>query len=432
MMLGPAASAIAAAKTDSSCVLGGGVCFVPAALRQAYDFPSGAGAPTGAGQTILIVDAYGAPDISQDLASFDGALGIPAPPSFTIVSQQTPVPGAAGSGATFSWEIETSLDVEYAHAMAPGANIVLAVASSDDTADLAQVESEVLPRYPGAIVSQSFGFDETLLPGDPFGVAAPSLYAAELASGGTVLASSGDFGATDGTDAVVASYPASDPLVLAIGGTQGLPPAPSARDYTNEQVWNERSFGAATGGAPSAIFAAPAWQVGVTGQTARAEPDVSYNAAINGGVVVILSCPPDANQFAIGPCDPSRPLAGVVGGTSAGSPQWAAIVALTNEARGRTAEPRIGQIAPLLYALASNENTYDADFHDIQAGDNILFGSKLGFRAGPGYDLATGLGTPDVSALMADLVLGPSGPTPAAAPYHGPGHGGHGRAHPGG
>ena len=431
IMLGPMASAVAAAKKDSSCVLGGGVCFVPSALQQAYDFPVGSNAPTGAGQTILIVDAYGAPDIRQDLASFDGALGVPAPPSFTIVNQQTAVPGASGSGATFGWEIETSLDVEYAHAMAPDANIVLAVASSDDTADLAQVEAEVFPQYPGAIVSQSFGLDETLLSGDPFGTAAPSLFAAELASGGTVLASTGDFGATDGTDAVVASYPASDPLVLAIGGTEGLLPDPSAKKYANEQAWNDPKFGAAAGGAPSALFSAPAWQLGVTGQTTRTEPDVSYNAAIDGGVVVVLSCPPDADQFAITGCDPSHPLAGVVGGTSAGSPQWAAIVALTNEARGRQAKPPVGQIAPLLYALAGDKSAYSSDFHDIRAGDNTLVGSRLGFRAGPGYDIATGLGTPDVSALMADLVQGPSGPTPAAVPGHGPGHGGHGRADPG-
>lgn len=429
IMLGPADAAVAAAKKDSSCVLGrAGVCYVPAQLQAAYDFPSGL---SGAGQTIVIVDAYDAPDITQDLASFDSRLGIPPPPNFAIYHQVAIVPGASGSGATFSWEVEISLDIEYAHAMAPGANIVLALARSDDSLDIAQVEREALPQYPSAIVSQSFGGDET---GDPdFIAAVEPLYQAELASGGTVLASSGDFGATNGNADITASYPASDPMVLAVGGTMGRPYPEGLfkhdKRYGGEQAWNEPLFGVAGGGAPSVLFTAPAWQVGVTGQSMRAEPDISYNAAVNGGVVVVLSCPPN-NDGTIGACDPNHPLAGVVGGTSAGSPQWAAIVALANESRGRQAKPQVGQVAPLLYAIAANKHAYDDDFYDVVAGDNVLVGSKLGFKARPGYDLATGLGTPDVSNLLGDLVAGPQGPTPPP-PHPKPGHGGHGHADPG-
>src|SRR4051794_27906453 len=143
------------------CGANQGLCYLPQDIQQAYDFPVGDGAPTGAGQTILIVTAYGAPYMQQLLQFFDFVLGIPDPPSFDLYNQATPVPGTAGSGETFHWQVETALDVEWAHAMAPGAKIVLAGAASDDTADVTQVIKEALPRYPGAIVSQSFGADET-------------------------------------------------------------------------------------------------------------------------------------------------------------------------------------------------------------------------------------------------------------------------------
>src|SRR5205823_9550520 len=102
-------------------------CYTPAALQQAYDFPNGKGAATRAGQTIVIVTAYGSPTIQSDLAQFDAENGIAAPPSFVELDQTAP-PQGAGDGMFFMWAVETSLDVEYAHAMAPGANIVLAVA----------------------------------------------------------------------------------------------------------------------------------------------------------------------------------------------------------------------------------------------------------------------------------------------------------------
>jgi subtilase family serine protease len=439
VLLGPLAQAIAAGKrggSQSTCVVGGPLaCYAPSQLQQAYDFPTDPHAPIGRGQTILIVSAYGADDIRYDLASFDAALGIPAPPSFTIYNQKTQVPGADGSGDRFSWEIETSLDVEYAHAMAPGANIVLAVASSDDSGDIAEVETEALPMYPGAIVSQSFGGDESGDFSDPSapGILEP-LYGADIAAGGTIVASSGDYGATNGDDTLMASYPASDPLVLAVGGTEGHPYPLGLvhRDgsYGGEQAWNEADFGIAGGGAPSTMFPAPTWQQGITGQTMRAEPDVSFTAALNGGVVVVLSCLPGSGDALA--CNPGAPVAGVVGGTSVGSPQWAAIVAIANEARGRQGKPPVGQVAPLLYALAANRPTYNQDFHDITVGDNVLAGSNLGFTARPGYDLATGLGTPDVAQLVDDLTRGPKGPVPPSKPPHpGPPHGGHGHVDPG-
>src|SRR6185437_9122561 len=155
------------AGASNPCQNGGLPCYVPQELQQAYSFPTGPDAPTGAGQTIVVVVSYGAPFVRDDLDTFGMAMGIPYPPNLTIVGQAASVPGTEGSGATYTWEIETDLDVEWAYAMAPRAHIVLAVANSDDTADVAQLLSEVLPRYPGAIVTQSFGLDETGPASDP-------------------------------------------------------------------------------------------------------------------------------------------------------------------------------------------------------------------------------------------------------------------------
>jgi subtilase family serine protease len=370
------------------------VCYSPSFIRQAYDFPTGRGAPSGAGQTILVVEAYGSPTIADDLANFDKAFGIPAPPSLTVVNATGT--GAEGSGDTVDWGAETSLDVEYAHAAAPGAAIVLAVAASDDLDDIVAAEQQVIPQYPGAIVCQSFGDDETDFSSLSDFRAMHRVFAAATRAGGTLIASTGDFGATDGNDYAVASYPASDPLVTAVGGTQGLPypdglwNEPGA--YGGEQVWNEAdAYDAATGGAPSILFRAPVWQRGVTGSRTRTVPDVSFNAAINGGVVVYYST-----------------FVWTMGGTSAGVPEWAGIAALANELRARAHRRPLGFMTDNLYRLASSHRTYAADFHDITLGDNVL-DSTIGFSAGRGYDLATGLGTPDVSELIDDLSDAPFG-----------------------
>jgi subtilase family serine protease len=401
------ASAAKAAQTTPVCP-NGLVCYSPSHLRDAYDFPKGKSAPTGYGQTIVIVEAYGSDTIAQDLAQFDAENGLPDPPSFTTVNQQTPIT-TEGSGDVDHWKIETSLDVEYAHAMAPGANIVLAVALTDDTQNVAQLVTEVLPHYPGAIVSQSFGTDEAGPASDPEAAAIlDTAYLSHVLTGGTVLASSGDFGASDFTPFVgqpvpMASYPAVSPFVLAVGGTEGDPFPdglwrPNGHKYGAEQVWNEltpRIFpgAGASGGAPSRIYPAPIWQQGVTGNATRAEPDVAYNAANDGGVVVVASLRAPGQH-------------GVVGGTSAGAPQWAAIVALANELRGRQGRLPLGLATPQLYAIGADRKSYGEDFHDITSGNNALFGDPTqlpGFFAGPGYDLPTGLGTPVVSRLLADL-----------------------------
>ena len=297
-----------------------------------------------------------------------------------------PATQTAGPHAVPNWQLETALDVEYAHAMAPGANIVLAVAPASSGNAINETEKKVLPLYPGAIVSQSFGIPEVLIKSNNSQLMqAHANYVLAQSLGDTVLASTGDFGATNGIGNVPnAGYPASDPLVTAVGGTQGNPYPngllTAGLTYGGEATWNEPVFGLATGGAVSSLFAPPSFQSGL-GFPGRAIPDVSYNAALNGGVLVIGTIPDGTFIF-------------LVGGTSAGSPQWAAILALANQARAQSAKAGLGFATPALYGLGGT-----SALHDITVGNNALAGS-VGFNAGVGYDLATGLGTPDVTNVV--------------------------------
>lgn len=371
------------------------ICYAPGFVRAAYDFPS---TLDGAGQTIVIVDAFGSPTIQNDLAVFDNVFGIPAAPSFTVVCPEgCPPYNPRNNHLETDWALETSLDVEYAHAMAPGANIVLVVAATNSGNAINVAGAKAIKLYPGSVMSQGFGIPEILVRGNNAHIIqAEKNYAAAAAAGITVLASAGDSGATNGSQIPNALFPASDPLVTAVGGTEGNPyPGGLAScdtttnsctgSYGGEQVWNETLVDAAGGGAPSLFFGVPPYQQGL-GLKARTTPDVSYNAAVNGGVLVYTSFLGSPAFF-------------IVGGTSAGSPQWAAIFALANELAGKP----LGFINPALYSLAKS-TAYTLDFHDITVGNNQLLGTPVGFSAGPGYDNATGWGTPDVAKLILDLV----------------------------
>jgi subtilase family serine protease len=409
------------------------ICYGPSFIRKAYNFPSNL---DGTGQTILIVDAFGSPTIEADLALFDSVFGIPAPPSFTIFCPQG-CPASSPNNklhGPVGWSVETSLDVEYAHAMAPGANIVLIVAASSTGDAINVAETAAIAKYPGSIMSQSFGIGEFLIQGNKAQIAqAHKNYQAAQAAGISVLASAGDFGAANvfglglklifGT-AANATFPASDPLVTAVGGTEGDPytdpgvttlscpantlcsaglatftgPCSSANGhfqspctpvgYGAEQVWNEPLFapGSTTGGAPSLFFGVPSYQTGL-GLSSRGTPDVSYNAAIHGGVLV-------ANSSVFG-----VPVFFIVGGTSAGSPQWAAIIALANQLAGQS----LGFLNPAIYKLAQTSR-YANDFHDITIGNNQMSGTTPSETAGNGWDLASGWGAPNVANLLPDLV----------------------------
>jgi subtilase family serine protease len=407
-----------------SASLGSLICYSPDFIRAAYNFPSGL---NGQGQTIVIVDAFGSPTIENDLAVFDSTFGIPAPPSFTVLCPEgCPTFASRNTHHDESgWSVETSLDVEYAHAMAPGASIVLVVAATSSGNAINTAEAKAIAQFPGSVMSQSFGIPEILVHGDNAQILqAEKNYAAAQQANITVLASAGDFGATNGFATANASFPASDPLNTAVGGTEGNPylatgtafncasgatcsaglatftgpcsvgprpgfPGCTPLGYGAEQVWNEPKLSppAATGGSPSLFFPVPSFQSGLS-LTSRTVPDISYNAAVNGGVLVY--------DTAIGAWF-------VVGGTSAGSPQWAAIIALANQLSVSQGKGPLGYINPALYKLAKS-SAHSSDFHDITSGNNQLAGTPVGFGAGPGYDFATGWGTPNVTNLVGDLV----------------------------
>ena len=402
------------------------VCYGPRDIKAAYNYPAGL---DGSGQTIVIVDAYGSPTVQEDLAAFDTQFGLPAPPG----GLQVVCPGGCPTfnpRNTFhnvlGWAEETSLDVQWAHAMAPGAKLVLVVAPSSSGNAINSVEAKIFadPAYKGAIVSQSFGIPEYLVNGNNAQILqGVRNYQLARQNGITVLASTGDFGATNGAATQNAAFPASDADVTAVGGTEGNPyyngransgglPLPACRTtflgspcsvglavvqcssaticptigYGGEQTWNEPFLPASGGGAASLLFAAPAFQSGDgSGSAARTIPDLSYNAAVSGGVLVHLGFA-GLNSFFI------------FGGTSAGSPQMASVVALANQARGSN----LGFMNATLYSIAESAS-YATDFHDITVGNNKQLGTPTGNTAAAGYDLATGWGTPNVAHLVADL-----------------------------
>ncbi|TMI67399.1 hypothetical protein E6H16_03770 [Candidatus Bathyarchaeota archaeon] len=417
-----------------SASLGNIVCYSPRFVRKAYSVPS---TLDGSGQTIAIVDAFGSPTIRADLALFDSVFGLPAPPSFTIFCGNSPTPldestcpqvniNVNPKHGVFSWTIETSLDVEWAHAIAPGANIVLVVASTSSGNAINNAEAAAIAAYPGAVFSQSFGIPEIFLTGNgnPGQVKqAQQNYANGVAVGDTFFASAGDTGATFGFQTQMSNFPSSDLHNVGVAGTQGLPynatgtlmPCPTsapfsctsglsayhgpcvlgrtvapncvADGYGGEQVWNEPSFGVATGGAQSLLFGVPSYQAGL-GLSSRG-PDVTYNAAIDGGVLTVYS--------GLG-----FPALFIVGGTSAGSPQWAGIAALANQARASLDKGPIGDLNPVLYNIY-HSTRYSSDFHDITVGNDQLVGTPVGYAATTGYDVASGIGSPVVSQLVVDL-----------------------------
>jgi subtilase family serine protease len=415
------------------------MCYTPDDVHVAYNYPSNV---NGWGQTIVLLDAFGYPEIQSDLNTFDTAFGLPAL-TLQIVCQ-------GGTCPTFhpnnpdevGWAHEISLDVEYSHAMAPGAHIVLFVAKNDDVLNLEKAAKIAVGMFPNSILSQSFGIPELALLGQPTSYinavlnTGESAYSQAAATGTTVFASAGDYGAANnayGFTTPNPSYPSSSPLVTAVGGTMGNPylfgstascsptvcstglvefknttscdlssssPPPTASckpvGYGSEQVWNEPAFqaggfGVATGGAPSLIFGVPSYQHGL-GLSSRATPDVSYDAAVDGGVLTYFSAVPTAAGFYI------------TGGTSAGSPQWAAITALADQWSVEHGGSSLGFLNPALYTIGENPAIYASTFHDITVGNNAAYPSTDGFNATAGWDDASGWGTPNVSNLLPWLV----------------------------
>jgi subtilase family serine protease len=280
--------------------------------------------------------SFGSPTIANDLHVFDQQWGFPDPELQVMKFGNVP-PFDPNDSTMVGWAQETTLDVEYAHAIAPGAKIVLAetpVAEVEGTSGLPEMmnaEESLIDRGIGDVITQSFGATENTFPGFDSGNFSSLLnlrYAFKdaLAHGVTVLASSGDDGATDAeSDAStlypfrVNSWPSSDPLVTSVGGTQ-LHLDNSGNRLSPDVVWND-GFGAGGGGL-SGVFKRPVYQIGVTKEVGkqRGTPDISMSAAVDGGAWVYYSF--------LGTASPWH----IFGGTSEASPIFSGIVALANQA----------------------------------------------------------------------------------------------------
>jgi hypothetical protein len=373
-------------------------CYGPAQIRAAYGTDQLSA--DGAGQTIVIVDPFQSPTIKQDLADFDSLFGIPAPPSLQILAPDGLTPFDQGSPDQVSSAGDITLDVEWAHAIAPAANIDLVLAKTNADSDIESALQYAVTNHLGNVISMSFGEAEACLAATTR-TSQHAVFQTAANSGMTLLAPSADQGAAmptcDGSSFMKAvSTPASDPLVTGVGGTL-LRADGTTGAYQSESVWNEPGFNAASGGGFSTLYPAPAYQASL-GLGSRGVPDVAYNAGFGTGVLIVWS------TSGAGP--------GLVfdfGGTSAGAPQWAGLVAMADELAGHS----LGSINPTLYQIASDPSAYSADFHDITMGDNTYDGliTVAGYSAAAGWDPASGLGTPRANALVPRLALG-FDPTP--------------------
>ncbi len=386
-------------------------CYSPQQIQKAYDYSRLlARGIDGTGETIVIVDAFSNPYIQQDLSVQDETFGLPAPPSFSIVAPQGVPDFDPNDPAQINWAAEISLDVLAAHAMAPGASIVLVEGASDTDAALYAAEKYAVDNHLGDVMSQSFGEAESCVDPSYFSQW-QALFKQAAAQGMTSFASTGDSGAAqfscDGSSAILApGWPAADPDVTAVGGTTLNATDPKG-DWAGETAWTEPLFGCnppavsfpgpdvnCSGGGYSTIFSRPSWQrKAIKGGAGRGVPDVAYDAGVNGGILIHSGI---VLQLFYGE-DPSTPDFLIFGGTSAGSPQWAALTADADQMAGHD----LGGINPALYALDHRPGP-DA-FHDIVKGNNNVVETGGGYKAGDGWDPVTGLGTPDAMSLLSGL-----------------------------
>ena len=376
-------------------------CYSPLQYQAAYDLkPLYDHGITGAGRTIVIVDSFGSPTISHDLAVFDRQWGLPNPPALNVYKIGDVPTFNPNNASMRGWAAETTLDVEYAHSVAPGATIDLVktpVAETEGVQGFPQImnaENDMISLGQGDVISQSFGATENTFPGfaqHNYQSLLNLRYAFEnaYAHNVTVLASSGDNGATDSElngstlyPQKVNSWPSSDPLVTSVGGTELYLSASGAR-ISQDTAWND-GYGA-SGGGVSGIFPRPAFQNGVASvvRSQRGTPDISMSAAVSGAVWVYSSYRPGSVGWQL------------YGGTSEATPLFAGIVALADQVAGH----RLGNINAALYNLAEQNDPASTGIISVTKGDNS-FGGVPGYRATPGYNLATGWGTIDAAKFV--------------------------------
>jgi subtilase family serine protease len=356
-------------------------CYGPAQLQAAYDVsPLLNSAVTGSGSTIVIIDAFQDPTLESDVSVFDRVFGLSAPD--LAVHMMDGLPPFDGSKLQISWAVEIATDVEWAHAIAPGATIQLVLAKSEQDADLLAATKYAVDNNLGDVLSQSFSEAESC-PSAQFLADEHAVFSQAVTNGTSLFAASGDFGpaqhSCDGSLVAGVGTPASDPLVTAVGGTRLI------ADVTTGQRIGEVGWGdhfGASGGGFSAVYRRPGFQAPfIKDNSARAVPDVAWSSDVFGFTPVA----------ALG-----RRLASF--GTSAATAEWAAVGALGVQAAGH----RLGSLNTLLYHAAKGHAAIGS-LRDITSGNNS-FAGFTGFSAGDGWDAVTGLGTPDVALLVAWFV----------------------------
>jgi subtilase family serine protease len=434
--------------TLADCLAAGRRCFTPAGFHAAYNLnPLYGQGLDGSGITVAIVDSYGSDTMAHDLHVFDQAFGLRAMcgeegvtcqsgmPWFKRISLQgTPATVAQPGNGTHqedksAWSIEVALDVETVHTFAPGANILLVTIPTAETLGvqgfplMMSAEQYVIDHHLADVISQSFGASEETFASTQSLLNLRYAYKDAHDKAVTVLASTGDYGSTNTTKVPVGQggtiipyqnvgWPASDPLVTAVGGTylctdpnastrvvdSSAPPARCAAHPGQAEVgWID------SGGGFSHVFSKPGYQDTLpAGSTAigsmRGIPDIASEGSSLSGPLIY-----DSNAG----LDQFTNVAGgnggwfVIGGTSVSCPQWAGMIAIADQINGG----RLGFINPALYAMASNPSTYAADFFDVTTGDNGAFAPDVpGYPATTGWDPVTGLGTPNAANLLPDLV----------------------------
>jgi subtilase family serine protease len=406
-------------------------CYNPANITKAYGVDSlYAAGINGTGETIVIVDAYGSPTAQNDLNFFSTTFGLPAAHLTIVYPDGTPTWNTnAMKGVKVTWAVETSLDLQWAHAIAPYANLVLVATNPAETEGVQGFPNMfkgiqyAINTYPGSVISQSFAATEQSFhsAGDAQVKKFDKVYQQAVANYVTVIGSSGDTGTENVIGGQGASkphplpyptvnWPSSDPLVTSAGGTwlqynwTWTPTSPTDLSYSTtpgsrtEAVWNEPFLPAATGGGLSTLFSTPTFQSSLPSsllQGQRGLPDLSWNAAVDGGVLVYTSFPG------------TRVGWHTVGGTSAASPQLAALVALANQKADMLGKSHhVGYLNPIIYTLPASAfiDIVPQRFGTVTIDNNELYGSGVsGYSTTAGYDLTTGFGSPNATNFVPDL-----------------------------
>jgi subtilase family serine protease len=361
---------------------GGG--YTPTQLRTAYNMKSLISSADGTGQTIAIfeLDGYKASDVKAYLSNY--SLGS-AKYSNVLVDGAT---NSAGSGA-----IEVELDMEVVSAIAPGATQEIYIGPNTNSG-VNDTYNQIVADDIAPVTSISWGECEADSGTSELSTL-DTIFKQGAAQGQSFFSAAGDAGAYDcGTSRLGVDSPADDPYVVGVGGTSLQ--VTSSNSYSSETVWSDPTDtsnpqGIGGGGGYSTYFSKPSYQTGtgVSSNTKRHVPDVSADADPNTGYSVYCSV------TAAG-CSTGSAAWTEIGGTSAAAPLWAAVVTDTNAYLAGLGISTLGNVNAELYSLFNTSQTYTA-YHDITSGNNLYY------SAGTGYDVASGIGTPNVWNFARDV-----------------------------